>query len=359
MRDTPGAYPRRPDLAAMEGYHSPQVDVSVRLNTNESPFAPPAEWTARLGDIARAVRWNRYPDREARELRAAIAARHGTSPDNVVVANGSNEVIQAILLAYGGHGRSTAVFEPTYQMYSQIARVTGTRVVQAGRREDFTIDPAEMRRVLAEESPDVTFLCNPNNPTGLVEPEDLVRDLVDAAPGVVVVDEAYAEFAGWSAVPLVTDAARLAVTRTFSKTLSLAALRVGYAVVPEWMARDMAITLLPYHLDAFSQAATLAALDYVDEMEARVALVRAERSRVSAAMSALGVTVWESGANFILFRPAGPGAAAVWSGLVERGVLVRDCSGWRGLEGCLRVTVGTPEENDAFLTALGDVLAPG
>lgn len=357
MRDTPGAYPRRPDLTAMEGYHSPQVDVDVRLNTNESPFAPPAEWTARLGDIARSVRWNRYPDREARELRSAIAARHGTFADNIVVANGSNEVIQAILLAYGGQGRSMAVFEPTYQMYSQIARVTGTGIVAGQRRDDFTIDASEMRRVTTEYAPDVTFLCNPNNPTGLVEPEALVRELMDAAPGVVVVDEAYAEFAEWSAVPWVADEGRLAVTRTFSKTLSLAALRVGYAVVPDWMARDLAVTLLPYHLDAFSQAATLAALDYVDEMEARVALVRAERDRISTAMTGLGITVWESGANFVLFRPAGPGASTVWSGLVERGVLVRDCSGWRGLEGCLRVTVGTPEENDAFLTALGDVLA--
>ncbi len=359
MPDTPGAYPRRPDLTAMEGYHSPQVEAAVRLNTNESPFAPPAEWTARLGDIARAVRWNRYPDREARELRAAIAARHGTSPDNIVVANGSNEIIQAILLAYGGHGRSMAVFEPTYQMYSQIARVTGTRVVAAPRRDDFTIDDAEMRRVMAEHAPDVTFLCNPNNPTGLVEEETLVRGIVSAAPGVVVVDEAYAEFAGWSGIPMVADEGRLAVTRTFSKTLSLAALRVGYAVVPGWMARDLAITLLPYHLDAFSQAATLAAMDYVEEMEARVSLVCSERGRVSTALRGLGCTVWESGANFVLFRPVGPAASAVWSGLVDRGVLVRDCSGWRGLEGCLRVTIGTPGENDSFLTALAEVLARG
>lgn len=341
----------------MQGYHSPQVEVAVRLNTNESPFAPPAEWTARLGDIARAVAWNRYPDREAHELRAAIADRHGVSADNIVVANGSNEVIQAILLAYGGHGRSMAVFEPTYQMYSQIGRVTGTTVVRGVRRPDFSLDEDEIRRIADAHSPAVTFVCTPNNPTGMVEPPDTLEAVVTAMPGIIVVDEAYAEFASWSAVPMVHEEGRVAVTRTFSKTLSLAALRVGYAVMPSWMARDVSLALLPYHLDAFSQAATLAALDYVEEMEARVRLVCAERERISRELIDLGATVWESGANFVLFRPQGPGASEVWSGLVDRSVLVRDCSGWEGLEGCLRVTVGTPEENDTFLSALAGVLA--
>lgn len=351
-------FTRRDALKEMTSYHSPQVDVAVRLNTNESPFPPPADWVERLEEVARSVRWNRYPDRDASELRRVIAARHGVRPSMVFAANGSNEVIQTILLAYGGAGRRVATFEPTYQMYAQIARVTGAEVVNGERDAGFGLAVEEIERVIDRHDPAVTFLCNPNNPTGIIEPRANLEAVLERARGVVVVDEAYAEFSEWSALDLVDDDRPLMVTRTFSKTLSLAALRVGYVVAPEWMIEDLSIAALPYHLDAFKQAATVAALRYTDEMEQRVALIKSERARLSGDLVALGATVWPSGANFVLFRPPGAadGAAHVWRALVDLGVLVRDCSSWPGLQGCLRVTVGTPVENDAFVSALGHVV---
>lgn len=336
----------------MSGYHSPQVDVPVRLNTNESPFPPPEKWIAGLGELAASIDWNRYPDRAATELRESIAARHGVSAAQVFVANGSNEVLQTILLAYGGAGRRVAVFEPTYQMYSQIARITGAEVMQGERRADLTLDPLEIERVISRSSPAVTFLCNPNNPTGLVEPRENLIELLRLATGLVVVDEAYAEFSDWSAMDLVNEDTALAVTRTFSKTLSMAALRVGYVVAPEWVIADLEIAALPYHLDSFKQAVTNFALTFTTEMEERVAIIKSERARIESSLAQFDIDVWPSGANFVLFRPRSVAASKMWSSLLSQGVLVRDCSSWPNLAGCLRVTVGTEAENSAFLGAV-------
>ena len=347
----------REHIREMVGYHSPQVDVPVRLNTNESPFPPPVDWVNRLADVAKSIDWNRYPDRSATAVRGVIARRHGVSPDNVFVANGSNEVLQTILLAYGGHGRTVASFEPTYQMYSQIARVTGAETVTGERRADLTLDAHEIERVMQRHSPAVTFLCNPNNPTGLIEPRANLDMLLRLATGLVVVDEAYAEFSEWSAVDMVNEELPLVVTRTFSKTLSLAALRVGYVVAPTWVISALNIAALPYHLDSFKQAATVAALSYTGEMEERVGLIKAERAVLESAMAEMGIEVWPSGANFVLFRPTSRDARSVWQALLDQGVLVRDCSSWGRLDGCLRVTVGTPEENLSFLRALGNAVS--
>ena len=339
----------------MTGYHSPQVDVPIRLNTNESPFDPPRAWVESLASVARDIAWNRYPDRSATHLRAAVAARHGVHPSMVFVANGSNEVIQTILLAFGGHGRKVAMFDPTYQLYAQIARVTGAEVVVGERTADFRLDGVEIERVMSRHAPAVTFLCNPNNPTGLVEPRENLEVLLERSSGLVVVDEAYAEFADWSAIDLVSDDRAMAVVRTFSKTLSMAALRVGYVVAPAWMIEALEVAVLPYHLDAFKQAATTAALGYTAELEQRVDAIKAERSRIQRGFDDLGVEYWPSGSNFILFRP-GVRARTVWQGLLDAGILVRDCSSWPGLAGCLRVTVGTESENTAFLAALAETM---
>ena len=341
----------------MTGYHSAQVDVPVRLNTNESPFPPPAAWLDAVADIARSIQWNRYPDRAVTELRETIARRHNVDPANIFVANGSNEVLQTILLAYGGAGRCVATFEPTYQMYSQIARVTGAEVVQGERRADLTLDAIEIERLLSRHKPSVSFLCNPNNPTGIIEPRENLEVMLAHTTGVVVVDEAYAEFSEWSAVDMVTEDRPLAVTRTFSKTLSMAALRVGYVVAPKQMIADLEIAVLPYHLDSFKQAATIAALNFVSEMEQRVDIIKSERSRIFAAISEMECDVWPSGSNFILFRPRSAAAAVVWQRMVDLGVLVRDFSTTPRLSGCLRVTVGTPDENSAFLDALSKALS--
>jgi histidinol-phosphate aminotransferase len=347
----------RPDLVALEGYHSPQVDVAVRLNTNESPVPPPAAWRDALAAELSRIEWHRYPDRGATELRSAIAEHHGVDPAQVFAANGSNEVIQSVCLAYGGPGRSAAVFEPTYRMHSQIASVTGTAVAVGGRGPDLALDLAEVRRVLAAAEPALTFLCSPNNPTGMVDPPAVVREVAETAPGVVLVDEAYGQFADRTALELVDEDRPVVVTRTYSKTWSMAAARLGYLVGPSWLVAELEKVVLPYHLDTAKQVAGRLALRFEPEMRERVAALVAERERLVAGLARLPVDQWPSGANFVLFRPTTADGKAVWQGLLERSVLVRDCTGWPGLDGCLRVTVGTPAEDDAFLAALAEVLS--
>lgn len=348
--------PVRDDLRALEGYHSAQVDVDVRLNTNESPFAPPAGFKDALAAEISRVDWNRYPDRAALALRTAIAELHGVDAAQIFVANGSNEVLQTLLLAYAGPGRTVATFEPTYQMHAQIARVTGADVVEGERGDDFTLDPVEVDRVLVEHRPHVVFLTSPNNPTGLVEPPERVEQLLATAPGLVVVDEAYSQFADWSALDLVDESRPLVVTRTFSKTWSMAGARLGYLVGPTWLVEELDKVVLPYHLDVVKQLAGRVALRFTEDMNERVALLVAERERISDALRALPIDVFDSGANFVLFRPTRADGREVWQALVDRSILVRDCSSWPRLSNCLRVTVGTPAENDRFLTAIADIL---
>ncbi len=347
----------RNDLRALEGYHSPQVDVRVRLNTNESPFPPPAEWRQEFAEAVATIDWHRYPDRSATALRGAIADLHGVDPANVFVANGSNEVLQTLLLTYGGPGRTVATFEPTYQLHAQIARVTGATVVEGERNAAFGLDPAEMRRVLEVHAPEVTFLCSPNNPTGVVEPSELVIELIERAPGLVVVDEAYAQFADWSALELVNENRPLVVVRTFSKTWGMAAARLGYLIGPTWLVAELDKVVLPYHLDSAKQLAGTMALRYVDHMDARVRAIVAERERIATALATHEIDVIPSGANFILFRPRQIAGRVLWEELLARSILIRDCSGWPRLTDCLRVTVGTEEENTAFLDAVTEILS--
>ncbi len=351
----------RDDLRALEGYHSPQVHVRVRLNTNESPFPPPSAWRDAFAAELSRVEWHRYPDRAATALREGIAELHGVRPEQVFAANGSNEVLQTLLLAYAGPGRTVATFEPTYQLHGHIARLTGATVAEGERADDFTLDLDEVRRVLTTTLPTVTFLCSPNNPTGLVEPEANVRAVLslvqDQGDSLLVVDEAYGQFANWSAMGLVHDDTPMVVSRTFSKTWSMAGSRLGYLVGPAWLVDDLEKVVLPYHLDVAKQIAGRLALTFAPEMEDRVKLVVAERERLSTAMSSMPVDVFPSGANFILFRPRTLTGKQVWQALLDRSVLIRDCSGWPRLGGCLRVTIGTPAENDEFLTALSEVLA--
>lgn len=351
------SYPRRDDLRELAGYHSPQVTVKVRLNTNESPIEPPADFVNALAAAIRSVKWNRYPDRAALALREAIGSLHGVGAENVFVANGSNEVLQTVLLAYSGAGRNVATFEPTYQLHSHIARIAGATVVSGKRNADFSLSIDEVRRVCREHSPSVTFLCSPNNPTGMAEDPLVVQTAIDSAPGVVVVDEAYAQFSPHTALGHVSNSSRVAVSRTFSKTWSMAAARLGYLVAPKWMVDDLEIVTLPYHLDALKQRAGLLALQHLHHMEAGVNEVVAERERLLAAMRDMPLTVWPSQANFILFRPSNVPGRTAWQSMLDAGVLVRDCSSWDGLTDCLRVTVGTKAENDAFLSALRGAVA--
>lgn len=351
----------RDDLTVMSGYHSPQVDVKVRINTNESPFAPPAEWLEEVLAEIRRIEFNRYPDRDAKQLRKAIAAFEGVDPEHVFCANGSNEVLQSLLLAYGGRERCAAVFEPTYALHRHIAMLSATRVFTGWREPDHSLDPAVAEAVVARCSPVITFLCSPNNPTGRAEPDELISHVLAVAPGLLVVDEAYGQFSERSALDVVragfAGSEKLVVTRTFSKTWSMAACRLGYMVAhPSVVAACEGVTL-PYHLDAMTQAAGMVALRYEAEMDDRISVVVRERERVQSALREMeGVDYWPSQANFVLFRPSLADAKEVWSKLLDRQVLVRDCSGWPGLTGCLRATIGTPDENTAFLEALGESL---
>lgn len=349
--------PLRDDLALRPGYHSPQVDVEVRLNTNESPLAPPETWREELQAEVATLEFHRYPDRQATALRAALAESHGVVAEEVFCANGSNEVLQCLLLAFGGPGRTAALFEPTYALHRHIAELTSTSVAEGWRSADFELDTEEVGRVLEEAGPVVTFLCSPNNPTGRADTPALVAEVLERAPGLVVVDEAYGQFAPASALELrragVPGAERLVVVRTFSKTWSMAACRLGYLVADPEVVDACMLAALPYHLDALTQAAGRLALRHEPEMRARVALLTEERGRLAAALADLPVQSWPSDANFILFRPLGRDAGEVWEALLAESVLVRNCSSWPGLQGCLRVTVGTPEENGRFLAALG------
>jgi len=353
--------PLRDALRGAEPYGAPQLDVPVALNVNENPY-PPSD--AVVDDIAKAVAdaargLNRYPDREAAALRSALAAYlgGGLRPEQVWAANGSNEIMQQLLQAFAGHGRTALSFAPTYSMYPEYARNTETAWVTAERRDDFTVDPdaavAEIRRV----QPTVVLLASPNNPTGTALPLDVVAAVCDAAPGVVVVDEAYAEFrrdGTPSALSLLPSYPRLAVTRTMSKAFALAGARLGYLAADEGLVDALRIVRLPYHLSAVTQATAVAALSHADELLGRVAELREERDRTVDWLRTQGLLVAESDANFVLFGRFAD-RHAVWQGLLDRGVLIRET----GPAGWLRVSVGTPQEMAAFQAALVAVLAEG
>ena len=350
----------RPDLQALEGYHSPQLDVDVRLNTNESPFAPPGAFVDAWLDALSAAELHRYPDRAARALREGIGAHLGQPVERVFAANGSNEVLQTLLLTYGGPGRRALVFEPTYALHSHICRITGTGVLVGERDSDFRISPTEAGLLIAAERPDVVFVCSPNNPTGTVEAratlEAVLTAVLDHGPGLLVVDEAYGEFADHTALSLVADDLPLVVSRTYSKVWSLAALRLGFCIAPPAVVAELDKVVLPYHLSTATQTAGVAALAFRDEMDARVATLVSERHRLTEALRRLpGLTVYPSGANFVLVRADGDGHV-LWQRLVEHGVLVRDFSRWPRLDDCLRITVGTPDENDRCIAALRESL---
>lgn len=351
--------PLRADLRGHSPYGAPQLDVAVRLNTNENPHPPPVELVTALSaavvEAARGI--NRYPDREASALRADLAGYlgHGLSGERVWAANGSNEIIQQLLQAFGGPGRVALGFVPSYEMHPLIARATATGWAQVERAADFTLDPLVAARAVADHRPDVVFLTSPNNPTGTTLPLEVVEAVLEVAPGMVIVDEAYAEFArpgARSALHLLPGHPRLVVTRTMSKAFAMAGARVGYLAADPAVIDGVRLVRLPYHLSAFTQAAARVAIAHADALLATVDAVKAERDRVVATLPRMGFTVVPSDANFVLFGGFSD-QRAVWQALLDRGVLVRDV----GLPGWLRVTAGLPAEVDAFLAALADLPA--
>lgn len=349
--------PLRADLQDVEPYVSPQLPTKVRLNTNESPYAPPQVLTDALLREVEGMSLNRYPDRDARRLVDALAAKWEWPSEGIWVANGSNEVFMHLFLAFGGPSRTVLTFEPTYSLHSLIPRLALTEVAHLARDESFAIDVASAVSWIEEHGPEVVIVCSPNNPTGGSVPRDAVSALCAATAGFVVVDEAYGEFApeGSSAVPLLREHANLLVVRTFSKAWRLAGVRIGYMLGAPDVVSAMAVARLPYHLSTLSQAVGIAALEAESETLSAVDEIVSERERIVEALKDLGARVVPSDANFVLFE-AGD-ARAVWKGLYERGVLVRAYEGSPVLGSHLRVTVGLSDENDAFLAALEEVLA--
>ncbi|HWG60645.1 MAG TPA: histidinol-phosphate transaminase [Streptosporangiaceae bacterium] len=356
----PSWLPIRPDLAGGVPYGAPQIDVPVRLNTNENPYPPSAalvdEISATVANVARTL--NRYPDRDAVALREDLARYlgHGLAASQVWAANGSNEIIQQLLQAFGGPGRAAIGFEPSYSMHPLIAAATSTRWVSGSRDARFGLDPAAAAKVIRAEHPDVVFLTSPNNPTGTALTPQVIEAVCAAAPGMVVVDEAYAEFARAgtvSALALLPRFPRLVVTRTMSKAFALAGARVGYLAAHPEVVRALLLVRLPYHLSAVTQAVARAALARADEPLATVATVRAERDHIVGWLRGRGLAVADSDANFVLFGEF-TDRHAIWSDLLEQGVLIRET----GPPGWLRVTVGTAAEMAAFRDALDTVLAP-
>jgi histidinol-phosphate aminotransferase len=349
--------PIRDDLRGQTPYGAPQLDVAVRLNTNENSYPLPDEV---VDAIAKAVQaeirdLNRYPDRDAVALRTDLAGYlgHELTRANVWAANGSNEVQQQLLQAFGGPGRSALGFGPSYSMHPLLAAGAGTRWIGALRDPDFGLTPAAAVAQIEEHDPDLIFLCSPNNPTGTALDPAVVDAVLEASRGMVVVDEAYAEFArpGTStALALLPGHPRLVVTRTMSKAFGFAGGRLGYLAADPAVVDALQLVRLPYHLSALTQAAARAALSQRDVLLGTVEAIKQQRDRIVTTLRSRGVIVADSDANFVLFEVVGDQHVA-WQTLLDQGVLVRDV----GLHGWLRVTAGTPAETTAFLTAAEEI----
>jgi len=347
--------PIRDDLRGRLPYGAPQVAVPIALNVNENTHAIPEEVahdivTAIAGAV---LRVNRYPDREFTELREALAVYlgHGLGADRIWAANGSNEVIQQVLQAFGGPGRSVLGFPPTYSMHAIIASGTGTRWIAGERDDDYELTPETAVRQVREHAPDLVFLCSPNNPTGTALRIETIEAVYAATDGIVLVDEAYAEFApegAATALTLLEGRDRLLVSRTMSKAFAFAGARVGYLAAHPAVVDALRLVRLPYHLSALTQAAALAALAHAPRMLAMVDEIRGQRDRLLVELPRLGFHAWPSEANFVLFGGVDD-PHGVFTDLLAEGIIIRDI----GIPGHLRVTAGTGRETTVFLEALG------
>lgn len=356
----PDWLPLRAELRELKAYGAPQIENVIHLNTNENPFELPKvvaqALQARIATVATSL--NRYPDRDAVNLRADLAnyinraAGSGFDFKNIWAANGSNEVLQTLLLACGGADSLALGFTPSYSVHPLIAKITGTAWKSGARNPDFTLDAAVAVSEITKTLPTLIFITTPNNPTGNALHIDEIRELAAAALSVgalLVVDEAYQEFSSEiSAVTLISEFPNLVVTRTMSKAFAFAGARVGYLIARPEVIEAMLIARLPYHLSSLTQAAAQVALMHQSELQAEVQILISERSRIEAAIAALGLSVIPSSANFLLFTGFKKPAELLWQEFLDNGVLIRDV----GLPGYLRVTIGTASENDRFLALL-------
>lgn len=345
--------PLRDNLVGKTPYGAPQAAVPVSLNVNENTHPLPeafiADASAALAEALRGV--NRYPDREFMELRESLAGYLGydLKPEQVWAANGSNEVLQQLLQAFGGPGRSLLSFTPTYSMYPLLADGTDTEWIGVPRAADFTITPDAVRAAIAEHQPNIVILCGPNNPTGTTLSLETIVAAYESFDGILIVDEAYQEFDSEreSAISLLPGRHRLVVSRTMSKAFAFAGVRLGYLASDSAIVDALRLVRLPYHLSALTQAAAIAAVRHAEAMLATVGEIREQRDRLSAALTELGYRVYESGANFVLVGGF-PDPEATFEALRSQGILIRNL----GIPGHLRITAGTEAETSAVINAI-------
>lgn len=344
----------RPGLRDVEPYVSPQLEVAARLNTNECPHPLPEGFFEELAHAVRDLPLHRYPDGQMRRLREELALVMGHPYEGVWAANGSNEILTELLAAYGGPDRRALVFEPTYLLHSRLCWLTHTGMERRSLPEGFVLGMEHVEEA-AGLNPDVVFVCSPNNPTGNAQPIEVTKALAETLPtSLVIVDEAYVEFGGTTALPLVSEHPNVVVVRTFSKAFALAGARIGYALTSAEVVGDLQRVRLPYHASALTQAAAIVALRHRKEAMQILGAVREQRDRIQVELSEIpGMTVFPSDANFVLFVPPGD-ARQVWQGLLDRGVLIRDMTAV--VPGALRVTAGAEHETGLFLKSLKEVL---
>jgi len=362
-QDWPNWLPLRDDLKEQSPYGAPQLPLEVKLNTNENPFSLSPALVKKLSEaIANSAKdFNRYPDRDAIELRSELAKYLSSttgvnlSVDQIWAANGSNEIIQTLFLAFAGAGVNSLGFTPSYSMHENIARSTGTNWIIGARLSDFSIDLSSALKEISTQKPKLVFITTPNNPTGTSTEISDIRRIIEATAqvgGLTIIDEAYAEFSEQpSTIELLSEYLNLVVIRTMSKAFSFAGVRVGYLAAGKEVVDALQLVRLPYHLSTPTQLLAKVALEFQSELLAEVEQLKIERNKVVAELQKLGLTVVPSSANFLLFSI--DSEKKVWQELVKVGVLVRDV----GIAGHLRVTIGTPSENDRFLAALREILS--
>lgn len=359
MSQWPQWLPLSERLRLLSPYGAPQLPADAVLNTNESPFSLSPQLASAIAQRVEAVakNLNRYPDRDATVLRTGLAnfinelSDTSFTLDNIWAANGSNEIIQSIFLAFGEKG--AIGFTPSYSMHPLIARVTNTHWIDGTRRSDFSLDVEVAKKEISTAQPALTFITTPNNPTGTSLTLGEIEELAKIVPGLLVVDEAYAEFSDeLSAVSLIDKYPHVVVIRTMSKAFSFAGVRLGYLVADQSVIDALFLVRLPYHLSAITQAAAEVALDYRGELLGNVAMLISERERVRSQLETLGLTVLPSKANFLLFSGFDIPAPLLWKSLLDAGVLIRDV----GLSGYLRVTIGSEAENTLFIKAVTAIL---
>ncbi|HEU4508706.1 MAG TPA: histidinol-phosphate transaminase [Pyrinomonadaceae bacterium] len=339
----------KPSIRALRAYSLSPHRASVKLNQNENPWDAPERIKDEVLRRFAARKWSRYPDFIPTSLHERLAEFAQWKPDGIIAGNGSNELIQALLMVTIAPGKSVLISEPTFALYRQVATVLGGDVLSVPLTQDLQYDGAALQKTVEEKQPDVTIICSPNNPTGCVIDDDHLRSLLRTSRGLVVIDEAYHEFSEHTTVPLLNDHENLVVLRTFSKAMAFAALRLGYLLAAPELAREIGKAVLPYNLNAFSQIAAEVAIENYSELRPRIERIIEERGRLFVELAKVrGLVPVDSRGNFMVVKSA-KDPKEIFRELLERDILVRDVSGYPMLRDYFRVCVGTPEENDYLL----------